>query len=91
MRITVTDDEFDAICFAEELIRANIESGADDDFAHDASVHCNCLLNLMKKLRKARAKDCELQVFYKLAQKAFPNENPNIWRKIARKSLSMPE
>lgn len=91
MRITVTDDEFDAICFAEELIRANIESGADDDFAHDASVHCNCLQNLMEKLRKARAKDSELDVFYQLAKKAFPDESPSIWRKIARKSLSKPE
>lgn len=53
MRVTITEDEFEAICFAEDLINTNIES-ADDDFAHDASVHCNCLLNLIAKLRGAR-------------------------------------
>ena len=88
MRITITEAEFEAISFAEDLINTTIES-ADDDFAHDASVHCNCLLNLIEKLSAARAKESKLASLYQIAKKMYPDENPNTWRKLARKSLTL--
>lgn len=86
MRVTITEDEFEAICFAEDLVNTCVES-ADDDFAHDASVHLNCLLNLITKLRDARAKDHELVNLYQLAKEMYPGESPGTWRKLARRAL----
>lgn len=89
MRITISDDEFEAICFAEELINTSIEAGADDDFAHDASFQCNCLLNLIARLKEARKKERELETLYQLAKEMYPDESLGTWRKLARRSFAI--
>lgn len=88
MRISINEEEFEAISFAEDFINTALES-ADDDFVRDASVHCNCLLSLIDKIRTARAKDRELANFYRLAKKMYPDHNPGAWKKMARKALNI--
>ena len=85
MRVTITEDEFEAICFAEDLVNTYVES-ADDDFAHDASIHLNFLLNLIAKLRDARAKDHEL-VNISARKRNVPRRKPRYLEKTCQKGF----
>ena len=87
MRITVSEEEYEAIRFAEDQLEEDMEA-SDDDFAHDASEHCHHLRRLITRIRDAKKKDRELGALYQLAKKIYPEGEPNLWRKIARKSLS---
>lgn len=88
MRVTISQEEFEAICFAEDLVNASIEA-ADDNYAHYASVHCYHLLSLIARLRDANHEDQELNNLYRLAKEMYPNKSPAIWKKLARKSLAI--
>lgn len=87
MRVSISQEEFEAICFAEDLISTSIEA-AGDDYALDASVHCNHMLDLIARLRDIKNRNQEFNNIYRLAKEMYPNESPAIWRKLARKSLA---
>lgn len=73
MNLSISQTELDAICFAINQIEGDIES-ADDDFAHDASVHLNALYGICEKYKKARQKDA----IFRLAKKSVKNNNKNL-------------
>ncbi len=90
MNISITREEFEAICFAEDQVSTALEA-ADDDYAHDASVHINHLLDLIAKFRDAAKREQERKELYELAKEMYPNEEPVVWKLIARKAFATQE
>jgi hypothetical protein len=82
MRIQVTIEEIEALCFAEDQISTLMES-ADDDYSHDASIQLYHLRRIICKFRDAEARQKVRSQFYRLAKKLYPKEGPEKWRKIA--------
>lgn len=86
MRITISQKEFEAICYAEEQLNTAIEA-SDDDFAHDASIHNYHLLRIIAKLRDAMLKDRERAEMILMAKQMYPNEKPEVIKRIVTKAL----
>lgn len=86
MNVTITIDEFDAICFAVNQIETEIES-ADDDFAHDASVHLDNLYNVCAKYKAARSKNEELNMARRYVRTQKPNAPKSEVEKLARMTI----
>lgn len=61
MNISITEKEFDAICFAINQVETEIEA-ADEEFANDAGVYLDHLHGLCKKYKTAREKANNLKL-----------------------------
>ncbi len=61
MTITISEKEYDAICFAVSQIEAAIEGAEDEDYLDDACIHQSALYRIMDKYKKARSKAREYQ------------------------------
>lgn len=90
MNISLTKEEFEAICFAEDQVNAALEA-ADDDYAHDASVHLHHLLGFIAKFRDAAKREQRRKELYELAKEMYPNEGPMTWKLVARKAFATQE
>lgn len=61
MTITITNEEFDAICFAIDQIENEIECASEESYIDDATRHQSALLRITEKYHKARYKAREFQ------------------------------
>ena len=61
MTITITNKEYDAICYAICQIEYEIESASDDNYLKDATCQLNELNRIVEKYRNARYKANEFQ------------------------------
>ena len=86
MNLSISQTELDAISFAINQIEGDIES-ADDDFAHDASVHLNALYGICEKYKKARQKDANFRLAKKIVKKNNTNLSGSEVSRLARKVL----
>lgn len=75
MTITITEKEYEAICFCKNAVGVNIESGADDKYVKIATEHINNITNVVAKYKKARAKASEFQYFRAIVSKQNRSRN----------------
>lgn len=61
MTITISEKEYDAICFAVSQIETEIEGASDEGYLEDACRHQSALYRIMDKYKKARSKAMEFQ------------------------------
>lgn len=60
MRISITEKEFDAICFGLSQIESAIEAASDEEYIESANEACDHLDNIVDKYQKARVQANEL-------------------------------
>lgn len=61
MTITITNEEFDAICFAIDQIENEIECASEESYIDDATHRKSALNRIVEKYRNARYKANEFQ------------------------------
>lgn len=75
MTITITEKEYEAICFCRNAVSVNIEAGSDDKYAEIATEHLFNITNVVAKYKKARVKASEFQYWRAIVSKQNKSRN----------------
>lgn len=75
MTITITEKEYEAICFCRNAVNVNIKAGADDKYVEIATEHIINITNVVAKYKKARVKASEFQYWRAIVSKQNKSRN----------------
>ena len=85
MKIEVTKDEFDAICFARSIVDKYEET--DLDLSCNALVHSSHLFDLEMKCQRELARDRLRKELTENVKELYPNKNATEVRRLVNKVM----
>lgn len=89
MQISISEQEFEAICFAMDQVSTALQGSSDESYISDAERALNALYDVKVKYRRSRSKNESIKAIKREYLKYKPGTPDRIALKQARKMLRL--